>query len=120
MKIVVTSTGESLESNVDERFGRARYYIIYDTDTRGYETVDNSEVMNSPQGAGVQAATNVASYGADVLITGHCGPKAFQALSAADIKIVTGVSGSVGDVIEDYVKGGYQNSESPDVEGHWS
>jgi predicted Fe-Mo cluster-binding NifX family protein len=119
MRIAVTSKGKSRESEVDERFGRARFFVIYDTDTGLYEAVDNSQNLNAPQGAGVQAANIVSSQDANVLLTGHCGPKAFRGLQAAGIEVVTGVGGTVEEAVGNYKDGKYKSSGAPDVEGHW-
>jgi len=80
MKVAVTSTGKELESNLDPRFGRAAYSIIVDPDTMAFEVVENSQNLDLPQGAGIQAGKTVVDHHVDALITGHCGPKAFRVL----------------------------------------
>ena len=95
MKIAITSTGDTKSSKADPRFGRARYFLIFDTATSEYEVIDNTINMEAPQGAGIQAAETVVDQGAKILITGHCGPKAFRALEAAGVKLVVGVAGTV-------------------------
>ena len=120
MKVAVTSQGKSLSSPVDPRFGRARWFIVVDTDNMEFEVFDNSQNMNAMQGAGVQAAENVAGLSVEYLITGHCGPKAFHGLSAAGIKIIVGASGTVSEAIEKFKNNELQSAERPDVQGHWS
>jgi predicted Fe-Mo cluster-binding NifX family protein len=80
---------------------------------------DNAQNLNAPQGAGIQAAATVSRLGATVLITGHCGPKAFQALTAAGIKIYTGATGSVSDAVAQFKAGTLKAADTADVEGHW-
>jgi predicted Fe-Mo cluster-binding NifX family protein len=101
MKIVISSTGEDLNAQVDPRFGRCRYFLIVDTDTMNYKSISNESAMSSG-GAGIQAAQNVAKTGAEVVLTGNMGPNAFQTLSAAEIKVFTGLNGTIKDVIEKY------------------
>ena len=119
MKIAVTSRGTDLASEVDERFGRARYFIIYDTDTGEHRVVDNEVNLNAPQGAGVQSGETVVREGAGALLTGHCGPKAFRVLKAAGVEVFNGCSGTVEEAIERFRKGDLERSEAPDVQGHW-
>ena len=95
MKICVTSTGDNLDSDVDPRFGRCRYFLIVDTDTMSYESISNENAMVSG-GAGIQAAQTVAKVGVEILITGNVGPNAYQTLSAAGIKVFTGATGLIG------------------------
>ena len=83
MKIVITSQGTSLESPVDPRFGRAKHFVLVDTNTGELSAHDNSQNLNAPQGAGIQAAQAVAQLGAEAVLTGHVGPKAFTTLQAA-------------------------------------
>jgi predicted Fe-Mo cluster-binding NifX family protein len=119
MKIAVTSQGNKPESQVDPRFGRAKWFVIFDTDTDSYEALDNTQVLNLPQGAGIQAAQHIIDSGAEVLLTGHCGPNAFNTLSAGNVKVVTGVGGTVGEAIDKHQKGEMKTAGAPDVEGHW-
>lgn len=119
MKIAVTSTGDDMISDMDPRFGRAKYFIIVDSATLDYEVAENKQNLNLPQGAGIQAAKTVVDQKADVLISGNCGPKAFQVLNAAGIKVVTGAKGRVIDAVTQYKSGQLQIVGGPNVEGHW-
>jgi predicted Fe-Mo cluster-binding NifX family protein len=119
MKIAITSGGPTLDSPVDQRFGRAARFILFDTATRGHTTVDNVQALDSAQGAGIQAAEAVARAGAECIITGHCGPKAFRVLSAAGIRVCTGAGGSVAEAIAAFESGKLAQAQSADVEGHW-
>jgi predicted Fe-Mo cluster-binding NifX family protein len=119
MKIAITSTGRDLTSNTDPRFGRASHFILVDPDTMAYEIVENSQNLNLPQGAGIQAAKTIIANHADVLVTGHCGPKAFKVLQAAGIKIMIGAKGRVLDVVNQYKNNELEPAQTSDVEGHW-
>jgi predicted Fe-Mo cluster-binding NifX family protein len=119
MKLAVSATGKDLEAKIDPRFGRAPYFIMVDSETMAYEVVNNSQSLNLPQGAGIQAGQMIVKNKADVLITGNCGPKAFQVLQSAGIEIVTGASGSVKDAVMQYKAGKLKPAENPNVEGHW-
>ena len=119
MKIAVTTTGNDLQGPIDLRFGRAKAFIVVDTETGDFEVVDNTQNLNAAQGAGIQSATNVANLGVKTVITGHCGPNAHRTLSAAGIEIVLGAEGTVGEMVEKYKKGELESSSGPDKEGHW-
>jgi predicted Fe-Mo cluster-binding NifX family protein len=119
MKIAVTSTGESLESQVDPRFGRAAKLVLFDTETRQSWAVDNARNMSLAQGAGIQAASTVSTLGVACLLTGHCGPKAFKVLSAAGVEVRIGAVGTVMDAIERFEAGALSTATAADVEGHW-
>jgi len=118
MKICVSATGNSLDAQVDPRFGRCSYFLVVDPETMQFEAISN-EALSAMGGAGIQAAQAIANTGAEVLITGNVGPNAFQALSAAGIKIVTGISGKVREAVEKYKKGEFEASDAPTVEGHF-
>lgn len=119
MKIAITSQGQDLESPIDPRFGRAPYFIIVDTDSLEFEAVDNSASMNAFKGAGIQAAATISKNGAKVLLTGYCGPKAFQALETAKIKVANDVSGTVKDAVAAFNKGNIIFAETSNADAHW-
>ncbi len=119
MKIAITAEKAELESPVDPRFGRAKIFAIHDTESGTTEFADNSQNLNAPSGAGIQAASNVAKLGVSVLITGNCGPNAYKTLEAAKIKIAIGASGTVNDAIEQFKRGELKYSDAANVEGHW-
>jgi len=104
MKIAVTSTGPTLDSPVDYRFGRCAYFIVVDTDTMEYQAFPNPAV-NAPGGAGTLAAQFVASQGVSHVLTGEVGPNAYPALMAAGVTPVTGVSGTVREAVEAFKSG---------------
>ena len=116
MKIAVTSTGPGIDSTVDERFGRARYFLVVDLETENVETIDNTANMEAKQGAGVQAAQEVVNQGAQWILTGHVGPKAFQALSMAGISIGTGAAGTVRETVDRFRAGEFAPAEAADVQ----
>jgi predicted Fe-Mo cluster-binding NifX family protein len=119
MKIAVSASGQGLEAQVDPRFGRAACFVLYDTESRKVQQVDNRQSLNSAQGAGIQAAETVARLGAACLLTGHCGPKAFRVLESASIRVYTGVKGTVGEAIAALKQGRLKASTVADVNGHW-
>ena len=119
MKIAVTSTGTDLDSQVDPRFGRAAYILIIDSDTFNFEVFDNKENVNALKGAGIQAARAISDKGAEVLLTGFCGPNAFKALRATNIGVANDAGGSVRDAVNAFLKGELPLSDKANVEGHW-
>jgi predicted Fe-Mo cluster-binding NifX family protein len=119
MKIAISSSGPGLESALDSRFGRAAGFVVYDTDSGANEYVDNTQNLNAAQGAGIQSAQNVADTGAQVVITGHVGPKAFRALDHAGIKICLATEGCVGDAVQAFSEGSIKPVDGPDKDGHW-
>ncbi len=119
MKIAVPSPGNTLESDVDSRFGRAAGFVVYNTEDETFVVTDNNQNLNAAQGAGIQAAQNVALTGADVVIAPSFGPKAFRVLKAAGLKTFLCSGGTVKQTIEDYIAGKLSESDAANVEGHW-
>jgi predicted Fe-Mo cluster-binding NifX family protein len=118
MKLAISSSGRELDSGLDPRFGRCPFFIIVDPETMNFEVVDNSSSMSSG-GAGIAAAQLIAGTGATTVLTGSCGPNAFEALSNAGIKTMTGLSGSVRQAIEKYKTGKLNPISQPDVVSHF-
>lgn len=119
MKVAVTSKGVLLDSEVDPRFGRAPYIIVVDTETMAFEAMDNGVNVNAFKGAGIQAATMVCEKGAEVLMTGYCGPKAFATLQAGGVKVVSDVTGTIRDAVAAFKAGKVTYSDGANKDAHW-
>lgn len=119
MRIAVTAREGSVDSQVDQKLGRARYLMVIDTETGSVDIHDNNVNLNTAQGAGIQTAQNIAQLGVEAVLTGHVGPNAFRTLSAAGIRAYTGLQGTVGDAIEALKAGQLNPVDAADVEGHW-
>jgi predicted Fe-Mo cluster-binding NifX family protein len=119
MKICVTSSGPGLEAEMDPRFGRCQYFIFADPESLELEVVENPNLAASG-GAGIQSAQLVANRGAEAVITGQVGPNAYTTLQAGKVRIITGVSGKVRDLLEKYKKGELTSSaQGPTVQAHF-
>lgn len=117
MKVIVTATNDTIDDDVDPRFGRCQYFITVDTETLDY-TAQKNDQKNASGGAGIQAAQTVANNQVEAVITGSVGPNAFQTLSAAGVKIFTGASGTVKDAIIDFKEGNLQETKASTVGPH--
>ncbi len=119
MKLAISAAGPHLSSPVDQRFGRARYLLIVDTPEHAVRAIENRAGMDAAQGAGIQAAQSVIDSEARVLITGHCGPKAFRALQAAGIHVYLAPGGTVEQAIGRFQTNELELAPAADVDGHW-
>lgn len=118
MRVAVTASGPTLDSQVDPRFGRCAWFVVVDPDTMAFEAVENASVA-AAQGAGIATAQMIAGKGVEVVLTGNCGPNAYQALAAAGLQVVSGVSGTVREAVGAYASGKLQASEQPNVASHY-
>ena len=119
MKIAITSMDGTMEGMVDERFGRARTFVLYDLDTGNSETAGNAQQMNLAQGAGIQTAQSVVNLGAKAVISGHVGPKAFSVLRAAGVEVFAATNMTAADAVSHYREGSLSKLTGADVKGHW-
>ena len=117
MKIAVTSVGKELDSQVDPRFGRAACFIIVETETLAFEAIENANIAASG-GAGITSAKAVIDTGAQAVLTGNCGPNAERTLRAANIKLYTGVTGTVAEAVAQFKAGSLTEATGPSVDSH--
>ena len=121
MKIAITSYGKDLSSKTDRSFGRAKWFILVDTETGMFEAHSNEQNVNAAQGAGIQAAQNVTNLGAEALLTGNVGPNAFRTLNAASIGIfIVKEDMTVEQALSEWKEGKLQEAGESTIEGHWA
>jgi len=119
MEIAISSKGNTLDSEIDPRFGRAAFFILVDPETMNFEVIENKQNLQMPQGAGIQAAQTVVEQGVKMVLTGNCGPKAFKVLQASGVKVAVGISGTIQEVVKQYQQGKIEFAEAPNVKSHW-
>lgn len=112
--IAITTEGASLSDPVDPRFGRAGGFQIVDLESMATSYVDNGSAQVLGQGAGIQAAENLVKAGAQALLTGHVGPKAFTALQSCHVRVIQGVENmTVGEAVDRFQAGEFIWSDGP-------
>jgi predicted Fe-Mo cluster-binding NifX family protein len=117
-KIAITSEGPTLDDQVDPRFGRAAGFVLVDLDTMDTQYIDNGQSQVMAQGAGIQAAQVVARAGASWVLTGYVGPKAFQVLAAAGIKVGQNLEGlTVREVVARFKSGSIDVAQTANQAG---
>ena len=104
MIVCVTSTGDSVKSELDPRFGRCSYFAFGDTDTGDVSILEN-EAVRSGGGAGISSGQLMVEKNVEAVITGNVGPNAMSVLSSAGMQIFRGVQGSIEDNLKNFKAG---------------
>lgn len=118
MRIAVTAQQPSLDAAVDPRFGRCPCFVVVETETLDFEVLENPNVMLGG-GAGIQSSQLMAEKGVQCVLTGNCGPNAYQTLSAVGIQVIVGCSGVVRDVVEQFKANRLRSADVPNVASHF-
>ena len=118
MKVAISSHGEDLNAQLDPRFGRCAYFLVVNPEDMSFEAFNNEGAAQGG-GAGIQAAQFLASQGVEATITGNCGPKAVQTLSAAGIELFGGQAGTVREVVERFKNGNLKQTSEANVDSHF-
>lgn len=107
MRIAISSDKPDLEARVGSRLGTSKYLMVIDLRTMAVEAVPNSGASGQGSG-GIQAVVMAISKKVDAVLTGYCSPTAEKYLTANGIEVLTGVSGTVAEVVQQYKKGDLQ------------
>jgi predicted Fe-Mo cluster-binding NifX family protein len=118
MKFAISSQGPDLTCEVDPRFGRSRYFRVVDCATGQQSVVDNEAGVNAAQGAGIQAVQTLVNLGVQAVVTGHVGPKAWNALRAAKVAAYAANGGTVEAALKAFMAGQLALLDTPDGLGH--
>ena len=87
MKVAITSTGNSPDANLDSRFGRCSYFVVYDTESQATEFIPNPN-KEKVEGAGLASARLLASRGAKKVISGEFGAKVKMLFDSLQIQLI--------------------------------
>ncbi|NMB21156.1 MAG: dinitrogenase iron-molybdenum cofactor biosynthesis protein [Firmicutes bacterium] len=104
MRIAIPVDRTDMEGKVHASFGRAPFFLIYETDTQDAKFFENQALV-SPGGAGTKSAQVMLDYAVDALLTPRCGEKAARVLEAAGIKLHKTDSTSIEESIAAFLEG---------------
>ena len=102
MKIIITANSDKIDQPFSPRFGRADYFMLYDSDTQEWVAFKNP-AADARGGAGPQAVQFLDGKNTEIIISGRYGPSAFTALEAAGIKAYIASNGTVSDVLQQFL-----------------
>lgn len=115
MKVAISVQGSDLSAAVDPRFGRARGFLLVDSETGEFEYLDNPNV-DAAGGAGIQTSQMVVDRGAEAVITGNIGPNAYRVLESAGVRVFTGAGGTAEAALGEFKSGKLGSAGSATVE----
>ena len=113
MKIAITAATAGALGMMDGRFGRAPYFLVFDTRAQTWEIHENEQNAELEHSAGTQAAQAIERLGAKVLITGQIGPKALQLLRINATKVYCVEPGKVNDILTAFLEGHFAEYFAP-------
>jgi predicted Fe-Mo cluster-binding NifX family protein len=87
MKVAITSSGNTLDSVLDQRFGRCAFFVVYDTESKATEFIPNSN-KDADEGAGPASVQLIASRKVQKIISGEFGFKIKPLLDSLKIQMI--------------------------------
>ena len=96
MKVAVAASTPELDATIDQRFGRCSWFVVVDTVTMDFETLENPGAL-AGTGSGVAASQLIADAGAEAVVAGSLGPNAIGALKAGGLAMFKAGDGTVKD-----------------------
>ncbi len=119
MKIAIPTDKNDLGEMIYEAFGRAKNFMLIDSNTYEFSLIENTQNLNAAQGAGIQSAQNVIKAGADVVIAMNLGPKAHKVLCGSGVKIYAGKKATLKENVDLFLKDDLDAMAEANKEGHW-
>lgn len=107
------------DKSISNTFGRAVLFAVINSESNSVDYIENTQNLNAVQGAGIQSAQKVINNNGNILITKHCGPKAFKVLQSESIRVFLTNSNDLSEAIKLYNKGQLEELTQANVDGHW-
>lgn len=98
------------EGHIDSHFGHCEYYTIVEVNEK--KEVLSKETLQAPQGCGCKSniAYTLAEMGVELMLAGNMGQGAVNVLSSQKIAVLRGCSGSVDEVVAQWLMGNLQDN----------
>jgi len=113
MRIAIASNDHmGLNSQVSAHFGKCPYYTIVDIENGNIEAIKNLQNPFSEHTQG-QVPAFINEQKVNILITGGIGSRAIDFFNNFDIKVISGISGRIANILNDYINGKYNEVSTP-------
>lgn len=113
MKVAVSAEGPDLDAKASERLGLASYVLLIDLESRDFEALPSPRDYGS--GSGMQVVALLIANKCNAVLTGWCGPIAERYLSSHGVRVVTGMRGTVREILARFERENLKgNRETPD------
>lgn len=100
MKAFISVSKPELEAVLDDRFGRAPYFLVVDTEKGNiWKAIENPNTHDE-HGVGIKTANMAINEDVDCVIGKHFGPKVADVLRSAGIKMYSAEIMKVSEVIK--------------------
>ena len=119
MKIAVPTAENNQHARPEERFGRARGFMVYDSDNKSWTHIDNVQNYNAAQGAGIQSASHLVEAAVNAVCCPNLGPKAYAVLNQAGVAMYMLQDGTIQENVEACIAKKLKPMSSANQEGHW-
>jgi len=86
MKIAISATGRSLDSKIDAKFERCKFFLILDIEKNSLLSFEN-KTKDRPREIGGTIGPLIAKEGIDTVIASDIGPRAFDIFKENGIKV---------------------------------
>jgi len=90
MKIAFATGGNNLEDKVALHFGRAKNFLIFDTEKETFEVFENPELKGKELPPDFLKRKNV-----DIVVAFSLGPRAFEKFKNYKIKVFKAIEGTI-------------------------
>ena len=103
MKAFIAVKGNNgILSEIDSRFGRAGFFMIYDMDEEKIISIEENKFKNEGHGVGIKTAGAAVEHGCTLVIGAQPGPKAEQVFNEGNVKMFIMTEGNVEDAVRKY------------------
>lgn len=110
MKIAFAANGENLKAEIAPHFGRAKNFLIYDTETK------NSEIYPNPEILGEELPPDfLYRQGVKAVIVFSLGPMAYNKFKNYNIKTYKAIPGSVFENVKKFKEGNLGDLKKEDI-----
>jgi predicted Fe-Mo cluster-binding NifX family protein len=104
MIVTIPVDGKVMDAKINRSFGRAPYFLVYDTEKQTGSFLENAAAM-ARGGAGIQASQFVIDQNTDAVIVPMLGKNAADVLKSSGIKLYMASSQSIQDNINNFISG---------------